>query len=106
MDRMRAPVEFGFATSPYVPPEHARPLWRTLLFGAILALIPLVGPGMSAVYVDRRRIPSTFSAADSLRTALVQILAVAILVAVVWFILVVILGVTVQFNPQIGRANG
>src|SRR5688572_13467257 len=56
MDRMRAPTEFGFTTGPYIPPERTRPLWRSLFFGALLALIPIVGPGISAVYVDRREI--------------------------------------------------
>ncbi len=64
MDRLRTPTEFGFTTSPYLPPERARPAWKTLVFGALLALIPFVGPGMSAVYIDRRTIPETYDTAQ------------------------------------------
>jgi hypothetical protein len=102
---MRAPVEFGFSTASYIPPEHPRPLWKTLLFGALIYLIPVVGPGMSAVYVDRRRIPSSFGAPEALRTALLQLLAAALLVAVVWLIVVVILGFSIQFNPRVDRVG-
>jgi hypothetical protein len=103
MDRMRAPTEFGFTTAPYIPPERPRPAWRTLLFAALLALIPIVGPGVSAVYVDRRRIPSTYEFSDALRTAIIQIVAVALLVILLWIVFALILGFHVQINPRIGR---
>ncbi len=106
MDRVREPVEFGFPTAPYIPFEHPRPLWKTLLFGALLSLIPVVGPAISAVYVDRRRIPGTYSASAAFRTALVQFLAVAMLAAIVLFVVVVVLGVSIQFNPRLVRSSG
>lgn len=106
MDRMRAPTEFGFPTSPFIPPEHPRPVWKTLLFGALLSLIPIVGPAMSAVYVDRRSIPGTYDVTEALKTAILQAIAVLLLAIVVWLILVVILGFSVQFNPRFGRDGG
>lgn len=101
MDRLREPTEFGFATSPYLPPDRPRPLWKTLLFGALLALIPIVGAGVSAVYIDRREIPRTYDFGAAVATALIQAVAVLIVAAVVWVVVVVILGVTVQMNPRI-----
>lgn len=103
MNRMRAPTEFGFTTPPYVPPERPRPIWRTLLFGALLALIPIVGPGVSAVYVDRRDMPGTYEFPEALKSAAVQVVAVAILTAIVWIVLVALLGLKIQFGLQIGR---
>jgi hypothetical protein len=100
MDRMRAPTEFGFSTAQYLPPEHPRPAWRTLLLGALLALIPVVGPGISAVYVDRRRIPGTFAFAPALRTAVIQVVAVTILGLLLWAILL-LLGFSIQLDPRI-----
>jgi uncharacterized membrane-anchored protein len=103
MDRLRAPTEFGFTTSPYLPPERPRPAWKTLLFGALLALIPFVGAGMSAVYIDRRMIPGSYDTAQALRTALIQIVAVALLVVLCWLVFDLILGLSIQLNPQITR---
>lgn len=103
MDRLREPTEFGFTTSPYLPPDRPRPLWKTLLYGALLTLIPLVGPGVSAVYVDRRRIPSTYEFGAALRTALIQVAAVALLALLVWAALGLVLGVTVELNPRLTR---
>jgi hypothetical protein len=105
MDRPRAPTEFGFTTPPYVPPERPRPAWRTLLFGALLALIPIVGPGVSAVYVDRRRIPGTYAFVDAVKTALIQALAVALLALMLWIVLVPLLGFHVQLDLQFGRGG-
>jgi hypothetical protein len=101
MDRLRAPTEFGFATAPYIPPDRPRPAWRTLLFGALLALIPLVGVGISAVYIDRRRMPSTYDAGAALRTALLQVVAVALLLLLCWVIFGVALGVGVELQPRL-----
>ena len=103
MARMREPVEFGFPTAPYLPPEHQRPLWRTMLFGALLSIIPLVGPGMAAVYVDRRDAPGTFAAAAALKTAVILFVSVALLALVAWIILSLILGFTVQLSPSLTR---
>jgi hypothetical protein len=100
MDRRRTPTEFGFTTAPYLPPERPRPTWRTLLFAALLALIPIVGPGVSAVYVDRRRIPSTFEFEDALKTAIIQVVAVALLAILLWGIFGFIFGISFQVNPQ------
>ncbi len=106
MDRRRLPTEFGFTTAPYVPPERPRPTWRTVLFAALLALIPIVGPGVSAVYVDRRSIPSTFEFIDAVRTAIIQVVAVALLAILLWGILWFIFGIGFQVNPQFtGRAR-
>lgn len=106
MRRMRAPTEFGFATAPYIPPEHPRPAWRTLVFGALLALIPIVGPGVSAVYVDRRDEPDTYTFADALKTALIQLVAVAFLALIAWVVLGLLLGFSIQITPRVGRAGG
>jgi uncharacterized membrane protein len=103
MDRLRAPTEFGFTTSPYLAPERPRPAWKTLLFGALLALIPFVGAGMSAVYIDRRTIPGTYDAAEALRTALIQIVAIALLIVLCWIIFGLILGLSIQINPRVTR---
>ncbi len=101
MDRSRVPTEFGFTTPSYVPPERARPAWQTLMFGALLSLIPFVGAGMAAVYIDRRKYPGTYNAAAALKTALIQIVAIALLALVLWLIFGLMLGVTIQLNPRI-----
>src|SRR5262245_18216307 len=103
MDRMRAPTEFGFTTPSYVPPERPRALWRTLLFGALLALIPIVGPSVRAVYVDRRQFPGTFEFPEALKSAVLQVLAVAMLALVAWIVLGVFFGLKIQFGLHIGR---
>lgn len=103
MDRLRAPTEFGFATGPYIPPEHPRPAWRSLLFGALLALIPLVGPGISAVYIDRRQIPSTYDFLDALKTALLQIVAIVLLALLLWIVFGVLLGFGIELSPRLTR---
>jgi uncharacterized membrane protein len=103
MDRLRRPTEFGFTTSPYLPPEHPRPAWKTLVFGALLALIPFVGAGMSAVYIDRRTIPGTYETTQALKTALIQIVAFALLVVLCWIVFGLILGLSIQLNPRIMR---
>lgn len=103
MDRLRTPTEFGFTTSPYLAPERPRPAWKTLLFGALLALIPFVGAGMSAVYIDRRTIPGTYDIAEALKTALIQLVAVALLIVLCWIVFGLILGLSIQINPRVGR---
>ena len=103
MDRLRASTEFGFTTGPYLPPERPRPAWKTLLFGALLALIPFVGAGMSAVYIDRRAIPGTYDTAAAIRTALIQIVAVALLIVMCWIVFGLILGLSIQLNPRVSR---
>jgi hypothetical protein len=105
MYRRQTPTEFGFTTSPYLPPEHPRPLWRTLLFGALLALIPIVGAGVSAIYIDRRQIPGTFDFGEALKTALIQIVAVLVVVIIVAVILTA-LGFSIQYVPRLNRAAG
>lgn len=101
MDRHRAPVEFGFTTPAYVPRENPRPVWRTLLFGALLALIPIVGAGVSAVYIDRRRAPGSYDFAAALRTAVIQLVAIAALALIVWVVVFVVLGLSFSLNPQV-----
>lgn len=103
MDRLRKPTEFGFTTSPYLPPDRPRPTWKTLLYGALLTLIPLVGPGVGAVYVDRRRIPSTYDFGAALRTALIQVAAVVLLALVFWLVFGLLFGITVELNPRLIR---
>ena len=103
MDRLRAPTEFGFTTAPYIPPERRRPTWKTLVFGAFLSLIPFVGAGVGAVYIDRRRIPSTYEFGAALRTALIQVLAVALLVLLCWVVFGLILGIGLELNPSLTR---
>jgi len=106
MDRLRPPTEFGFTTGPYLPPERSRPAWKTLVFGALLALIPIVGAGMSAVYIDRRTIPETYDAAQALKTALIQIAGVALLVVLCWIVFGLVLGISIQLNPRVIRPTG
>jgi hypothetical protein len=104
MNRMRAPIEFGFPTAPYIPPEHQRPIWKTLLFGALLSIIPIVGPGLGAVYVDRRDAPGTYEVSAALKTALLQVVAIAVLVVILWLAFGLVLGVSLQVNPRLTRA--
>src|SRR4029450_13012577 len=103
MDRLRAPTEFGFTTGPYLPPERPRPAWKTLVFGALLALIPFVGAGMSAVYIDRRTIPGTYEITQALKTALLQIVASALVVVLCWIVFGLVLGLSIQLNLRIMR---
>ena len=103
MDRLRTPTEFGFTTSPYLPPQRHRPAWKTLVFGALLALIPFVGAGMSAVYIDRRTIPGTYDTAQALKTALIQLFGIALLVVLCWIVFGLVLGLSIQFNPRVVR---
>ena len=104
MNRTREPLEFGFPTAPYIPPEHRRPLWRTLLFGALLSAIPLVGPSMGAVYVDRRDAPGTYAFPAALKTALIQVAAIALLVLLMWLVLGFVFGISIQVNPRLIRS--
>ena len=106
MDRLRTPTEFGFTTGPYLPPERSRPAWKTLVFGALLALIPFVGAAMSAVYIDRRTMPETYDTAQALKTALIQILGVALLVVLCWIVFGLVLGISIQLNPRVMRPAG
>jgi ABC-type Fe3+ transport system permease subunit len=101
MDRSRLPTEFGFTTPSYLPPERARPAWKTLVFGALLALIPFVGAGVSAVYIDRRQVPGTYDFGDALKTALIQIVAIALLAALIWTFVSIVLGVSIELNPRL-----
>ena len=103
MERMRAATEFGFPTAPYVPREHPRPIWKTLVLGALLALIPLVGPGISAVYIDRRRIPGAFEPGEALRTAVIQVALLIVLAALVWIVCVALLGFVVDIDVSVTR---
>jgi hypothetical protein len=103
MERWREPTEFGFTTSPYLPPERPRPAWKTLVYGALLTLIPVVGPGISAVYIDRRRFPSNYDVGEALRTALLQLAAILLLVLVVWLVVGLVLGVSIQIDPDVVR---
>lgn len=106
MDRLRAPTEFGFTASPYLPPEHPRPAWKTLIYGALLALIPFIGVGISAVYIDRRTIPGTYQFGAAAKTALIQIVAIALLILVSWIVFVLVLGLSIELNPRVSRPAG
>lgn len=101
MDRLRAPTEFGFTTGPYLPPERPRAAWKTLLVGALLALIPFVGAGISAVYIDRRTIPGTYHFGEAAKTALIQVVAIALLAVVLWMVFGLLLGVSIELNPRV-----
>ncbi|MDQ2655451.1 MAG: hypothetical protein M3Z20_20670 [Chloroflexota bacterium] len=98
MSRRPMHSEFGFTTGLYVPPARPRSAWRTLLFAALLALIPAVGPGISTVYVDRRDDPERFNFVEALATAVIQLVAVAVVAIVLWLIVVVMLGVRIQLS--------
>jgi hypothetical protein len=101
MDRSRMPTEFGFTTPSYLPPERTRPAWKTLVYGALLALIPFVGPGVSAVYIDRREIPGTYEFFDALKTAIIQIVAIALLAVLFWIVFDIVLGISIEVNPRL-----
>lgn len=98
MSRRPMPSEFGFRTGLYVPPARPRSPWRTLLFSVLLTLIPAVGPGISTVYVDRRDDPERFDFGQALTTAVIQLVAVAVVALILWLIVVVVLGVRVQLS--------
>ena len=40
--------------------QKGRSGFRTFIFAALIALIPFVGAGASAIYVERRKDPSSF----------------------------------------------
>ncbi len=100
MDRPRLPTEFGFTTPSYLPPERARPAWKSLVFGGLLALIPFVGVGVSAVYIDRRQAPGTYDFFAALKTAMIQVAAIALLAVLVWIVVGIVLGVSIELNPR------
>ena len=58
---------------------------------------------MSAVYIDRRTIPGTYETAQALKTALIQIVAIALLVVLCWIVFGLVLGLSIQLNPRIMR---
>ena len=103
MDRLRTPTEFGFTTGPYLPPERPRPVWKTVLFGTLLALIPFVGAGMSAVYIDRRTVPGSYDTAAALKTALIQVASIALLIVLCWIVFGLILGISIRLDPRVTR---
>lgn len=92
------PSEFGFTTGLYVPPAKPRPPWRTLLFSALLLLIPAVGPAISTVYVDRRDDPEHFDFVRALTTAVIQLVAVVVVAVILWLIVGGLWGVSIQFS--------
>ena len=98
MSRRPMRLEFGFTTGLYTPRAKPRSAWRTFLFSALLILIPVVGPGISTVYVDRREDPESFDFGRALTTAVIQLVAIAAVAIVVWFIVVVALGVRVEIT--------
>lgn len=106
MDRSRMPTEFGFTTPSYLPPERPRPAWKTLVFGALLALIPLVGAGVSAVYIDRRQVPGTYDFGGALKTAAIQIVAIAMLAVLIWVVLGLVFGISIELNPRVSGTTG
>jgi ABC-type Fe3+ transport system permease subunit len=101
MDRSRLPTEFGFTTPSYLPPERTRPAWRTLVYGALLALIPFVGAGVSAVYIDRRQTPGTYDFFDALKTAIIQVVAIALLALLIWIVFGFVFGISIELNPRL-----
>ena len=106
MDHTRPPSEFGFTTPSYLPPEQARPLWKTLLFGALLALIPIVGSAVSAVYIDRRRNPSSYDFGAAAKTALIQVVAFVALSLIIFLVFRLAFGFSIQPNPSIVAPTG
>lgn len=101
MSRRPMPTEFGFTTTAYIPPARPRTVWRTFLFSALLFLIPVVGPGISAVYVDRRNDPERFSVTQALVTSLIQLVAVAVLAIILWVFVFAVLGVSIELDPRV-----
>lgn len=98
MSRRPMPSEFGFTSGIYVPPAKPRSPWRTVLFSALLMLIPAVGPGISTVYVDRRDNPESFEFTQALVTAVIQLVAFTVVAIVLWIIAVAVLDVSIQVS--------
>jgi hypothetical protein len=61
---------------------------------------------MSAVYIDRRQVPSTYDVIDAAKTALLQVVAVVVLAVIVWAIFGLLLGISIEVNPRMVRASG
>lgn len=104
MDRRYLPDEFGFSTAAFIPPERPRSIWKTLLCCALLSLIPAVGPAISAIYVDRRNAPRSFTFSSALVSAVIQLVALIILAAIVFVLVVMVLGVSVSLEPTVKSA--
>jgi hypothetical protein len=63
-----------------------------------LALVPVVGPGISAVYVDRRDDPESFNFPQALVTAVIQLIALAVVALLFWLVFGVLLGFSLQLS--------
>jgi hypothetical protein len=50
------------------------------------------------VYVDRRDDPESFDFMQALTTAVIQLVALAAVAIILWLIVVVVLGVRIQFS--------
>lgn len=101
MDRRYLPEEFGFSTAAYIPPERPRPIWKTLLICALLSLIPVLGPAISAIYVDRRNAPRSFTFASALVSAAIQLVALIVLAVIIFVLVVMVLGISVSLEPSV-----
>jgi hypothetical protein len=101
MDRRYLPEEFGFSTAAYIPPERPRPIWKTLIYCALLSLIPAVGPAIRAIYVDRRHAPRSFSFSAALVSAFIQLVALTVLAALVFILVVMVFGISISFEPSV-----
>jgi len=64
-------------------------------------LVPVVGPAISAIYVDRRHAPRSFTFSSALASAAIQLVALVILTAIILFIVVVVLGISVSLQPSV-----
>jgi hypothetical protein len=56
------------------------------------------------VYVDRRDAPVTHEVSAALKTALIQLVAIAVLILLLWLVLGLVFGVSVQINPRLTKS--
>ncbi len=71
---------FDAAQSPMVQPSYAHQVetrhgFRTFLVAALIALIPIVGGGASAIYVAHRRDPQNFDLGEACGAAFISLLS-------------------------------
>ena len=89
----------SFYQGGYAPQNRTRPWLQTFVVAALIALIPFVGTGASAVYVERRHNPESFSLGAACGAAFLSFLyTVGALVALGLFAFAVYVGLTAFFG--------
>jgi len=64
----------GYQGSSHAP--KGRNGFKTFIFAALIALIPFVGAGASAIYVERRKDPSSFALGAACGAAFLSFLSI------------------------------